>query len=110
MKPMEWNQQNLARFDLTYSGVDQGRIVMDDGQIVDMSRDEIGIQGHSSVTVGMELALLISLPDSDEHLCVPEARVSWVSGPRFGVTLRTVNPTDHDRLRSFLRQGETATA
>lgn len=50
----------------------------------------------------MELALFIELPDAEDHLCIPEARVSWVSGRRFGVALRTVKLEDQNRLRFFL--------
>lgn len=91
-----------GRFGLTFSGVDGGQIVMGDGLVMNLSHEGIGIRGNRLLKPGMELALFIELPDSDDHLCIPEARVSWVEGRRFGVALRTLKLEDQNRLRFFL--------
>ena len=77
-------------------------MIVGDGHILDLSQEGIGVHGDRSLKPGMELALFIELPDSEDHLCIPEARVSWVKGRRFGVSLRTMKPEDHNRLRDFL--------
>lgn len=91
-----------GQFGLTFSGVDKGQMIMGDGHILDLSQEGIGVHGDRSLKPGMELALFIELPDSEDHLCIPEARVSWAKGRRFGVALRTMKPEDHTRLRDFL--------
>jgi hypothetical protein len=97
-----------GRFGLTFSGVDGGQFVMGDGQVMDVSPGGIGVRGNRLLKQGMEVALFIELPDSDDHLCVPEAHVSWVKGRRFGVALRSLKLEDENRLRFFLWQGEQA--
>lgn len=91
-----------GRFGLTFSGRDGGRMMISDGHVMDLSREGIGVRSNRLVRPGMELALFLELPDSEDHLCVPEARVSWVTGQRFGVSLRTIKLEDHNRLRVFL--------
>lgn len=109
LKPVE-SQSNRRRgprvggqFGLTFSGVDEGQIVMGDGHVLDLSQEGIGIRGNKLLKPGMELALFIELPDSEDHLCIPEARVSWVRGRRFGVAVRTLKLEDQNRLRYSLR-------
>jgi hypothetical protein len=91
-----------GRFGLTFSGVDRGELIMGDGQVLDLSAEGVGISGNRLLKPGMDLALFIELPDSEDHLCIPEARVSWVNGRRFGVALRTLKQEDRNRLRFFL--------
>lgn len=119
MKPMTFEQERMlmlvesesslrrgpridGRFGLTFSGVDEGQIVMGDGQVLDLSQRGIGVQTNHMLKAGMELALFIELPDSEDHLCIPEARVSWVRGCRFGVALRSLKLEDQNRLRDFV--------
>lgn len=90
------------QFGLTFSGMDGGQMVMGDGQVLDLSQGGIGIRGNRLLKPGMEIALFIELPDSEDHLCIPEARVSWVSGRRFGVALRSLKLEAQNRLRYFL--------
>ncbi len=83
---------------------------MGDGHVMDLSHEGIGIRGNRLLKAGMDLALFIELPDSEDHLCVPEARISWVQGQRFGVALRTLRLEDQNRLRFFLWQGQQSRA
>jgi hypothetical protein len=91
-----------AQLGLMFSGVVDGRLMMGDGHVIDLSRDGIGIRGDRVLRRGLELALFIELPDAEDHLCIPEARVSWVSGRRFGVALRTLRREGQNRLRFLL--------
>jgi hypothetical protein len=91
-----------GQFGLTFSGMDAGHIVMGDGHVLDLSEGGIGVRGNRLLKPDMELALFVELPDSEDHLCIPEARVSWVRGCRFGVALRTMKLEDQNRLRYFL--------
>lgn len=91
-----------GQFGLTFSGVEEGRLMMGHGQVLDLSEGGVGIRGNRLLRPGMALALFIELPDAEDHLCIPEARVSWVSGRRFGVALRTLKLEDQNRLRFFL--------
>lgn len=91
-----------GQFGVMFSGMDGGQFVMGDGQVLDLSDEGIGIRANRLLRPGMELALFIELPDSEDHLCIAEARVSWVNGRRFGVALRTLKLEDQNRLRFFL--------
>jgi PilZ domain len=87
---------------LMFSGMDEGQIVMGDGQALDLSQDGLGVLANQSVKPGMEIALFLELANSDDHLCIPEARVSWVNGLRFGVSVRSMNIDDRQKLCNFL--------
>jgi PilZ domain len=92
---------------LTFSGVDGRQFMMGDGQVMDLSEDGIGVRGDRPVKAGMDLALFIELPGSEDHLCIPHARVSWVKGRRFGVALGALNLKDQHRLQFFLWTAST---
>jgi hypothetical protein len=91
-----------AQLGLIFSGVVDGRLMMGNGHVIDLSRDGIGIRGDRVLRRGLELALFIELPDAEDHLCIPEARVSWISGRRFGVALPTLRREGQNRLRFLL--------
>jgi hypothetical protein len=82
--------------------MDSDHIVMGEGIVTDLSREGVGVRGNRFVKPGMHLALFIELPDSDEHFCIPEARVSWMVGSRFGLQVKTLSPKDQNRLQDFL--------
>lgn len=100
---LNWDRRRESRvgsqFGLMFTGVDGRRFVMDDGEVLDLSDEGIGIRANRTMKHGMELALFIQLPDSDDPLCIAEAQVSWVNGYRVGVTLRTLKLEDQNRLR-----------
>ena len=91
-----------ANFGLIYSGMDAGQIVISDGMVMDLSQGGVAVRGHRLVKYGMDLALFIDLPGSDDPVCISESKVSWVVGHRFGVKLVTVNLAAHNQLRFFL--------
>ena len=77
-----------GQFKVRYSGSDDNKIVMGHATIVDLSRYGFGLQGARGLKLGMELALFLELPDTNDTLCIPQAYVSWIDGRRFGVELR----------------------
>jgi len=89
-------------FGLMYSAISKHGALMGDGTVVDISRNGLGIHGNHPVKVGMELSMLLYLPDGDDPLFILEAAVSWVSGNQFGVEFKKVNLRESNRLRSFL--------
>ncbi len=91
-----------SRLRITVSYVDGHRFAMDQGHVTDLSENGIGLQGDDALRPGMEVALFLTLPDAGDDVCIPEARVSWARGRRFGVTLRTLSREDHHRLQLFL--------
>ena len=78
-----------GRFKVRYSGSDVNKIVIGYGTVTDLSRYGFGIDGNRGIKRGMELALFLEVPDTESPLCIPQATVSWISGNRFGVELRT---------------------
>ncbi|SLM47880.1 protein of unknown function [Nitrospira japonica] len=88
-----------SRFAVMYSGMQAGRMVMGDGLTANLSDGGVGICGDQGVTSGMELALFITVPGTDDPICLPQCRVSWVSGLRFGVELLSLSPEISNQLR-----------
>jgi len=90
-------------FGLMYSVISANGAMMGDGTVVNISQHGLGIHGNHPVKIGMELSMLLYLPDGDDPLFVLEAAVVWVSGNRFGVEFKKVNLRESNRLRSFLQ-------
>ena len=84
---------------LTFSGMDATEIVMDTGTTFDLGRGGIGLHTERSLKLGMELALMIECPGSEEDICISEAQVEWVKGGRVGLSIRTMKPEDRHRLQ-----------
>jgi len=91
-----------GRYNLTFSGMDEDHMIMGEGIVTDLSREGIGVRGNRFVKPGMHLALFIEIPDSEEHFCIPEARVSWMMGGRFGLKVRALSLEDQCRLGDLM--------
>lgn len=91
-----------ALFSLLYSGMSTGQMLIGDGVVTNLSRGGIGIRGTRSVTPGMDMALFVDLPAVEEPLCIPQSRVSWVAGFRFGVALGSLTLEQKKHLPFFL--------
>jgi len=72
---------------------------MDTGTAFDLGRGGIGLQTERSLKLGMELALIIEVPGSDEDIYISEAQVAWVKGDRVGLSIRAIKPEDRYRLQ-----------
>lgn len=96
-------------FGLLYSGTSNMGDLIGDGTVVDVSRNGLGIHGNHPVRIGMELSLLLYLPDGDDPLFVLEATVAWATGNRFGVEFKKLNLREANRLRSFLQTRSAST-
>jgi hypothetical protein len=91
-----------AQFALIYSGMYEGRMLVGNGMVGNVSQTGIGIHGNHLVKQGMALSLFIDLPGMSEPMCVAETRLSWVSGPRFGVEVIAPKADAHNELRSYV--------
>ena len=91
-----------TQFSLMYSGMYDGRMLIGNGMVCNVSPNGIGIQGNHLVKLGMNLSLFIDLPGIDEPVCVAETRVSWVSGCRFGVEVIAAKPGAQNELRLYV--------
>lgn len=96
------NRRRELRLDgqlsVIFSGIDATEMVMDTGTVFDLCRNGMGLHTERSLKRGMELAIFIECPDSEEDICIPEVRVEWVNGNRFGLSIRKMNPEDRARL------------
>ena len=90
-------------FGLTYSGISHHGSLMADGTAVDLSRDGLSFRSNYPVKVGMELSMLLYIPDGADPLFVLEAHVAWLSHNIVGVEFTTLNLREGNRLLSFLR-------
>jgi len=100
------NQRRTERvptqFSLMYSGMHDGKMLIGNGLVTNLSAEGIGIQGNHLVKLGMDLSLFIDLPGVDEPLCIAESRVSWVSGRRFGVEMISTKLDIQNELRFYV--------
>lgn len=90
-------------FGLTYSGINNHGSLMADGTAVDLSRDGLSFRGNYPVRVGMELSMLLYLPDGADPLFILEAHVAWTTDNIVGVEFTRLNLREGNRLLSFLR-------
>ena len=105
-KPSHDNRRGTERvptqFSLMYSGMHEGRMLIGNGVVSNVSKAGIGIQGNHPVKLGMDLSLFIDLPGIDEPVCIAESRVSWVSGRRFGVEMIAPKLEVQNELRFYV--------
>ena len=88
---------------LTFSGIDAAHLFVDSGVVTDVCQDGIGVSSKRSLKPGMDLAVFIEYSDSEDCLCFPDARVAWVNGNHFGLSIQNMKIEDQDRLhRVFL--------
>lgn len=105
-KPSDDNRRGTERvptqFSLMYSGICDGRMLIGNGIVRNISQMGIGIQGNQVVKLGMDLSLFIDLPGVEEPICIAESRVSWVSGRRFGVEMIAPKLEVQNELRFYV--------
>ncbi len=77
--------QNLQ---VCYSGMDKGRFVLGDGTITATSAHTMQIQGDCPVNSGVELVLMVAIPNSDDHLYLVGGQVSSATLHSFEMNLR----------------------
>jgi hypothetical protein len=85
-----------------YSGMHDGRMLIGNGVVSNVSKAGIGILGNHLVKLGMDLSLFIDLPGIEEPICIAETRVSWVSGRRFGVEMIAPKLEVQNELRFYV--------
>lgn len=92
---------------LTISGMDSTDMFFETGTVTDLCHDGIGACTERSLKPGMELTLFIERSDSEDHFCIPEARVMWVRGNSFGLSIQSMKTEDQEKLhRLFLSAGQ----
>lgn len=91
-----------TQFSLMYSGMCDGRMLIGNGIVRNISQAGIGIHGNQVVKLGMDLSLFIDLPGIEEPICIAESRVSWVSGRRFGVEMISPRLEVQNELRFYV--------
>jgi PilZ domain len=91
-----------SQFSLMYSGMHDGQMLIGNGIVRNVSEAGIGILGNHMVKLGMDLSLFIDLPGVEEPVCIAESRVSWVSGHRFGVEMRTPKLDVRNELQFYV--------
>lgn len=105
-KSSDGNRRGIERvptqFSLMYSGMCDGRMLIGNGIVRNISQAGIGIHGNQVVKLGMDLSLFIDLPGIEEPICIAESRVSWVSGRRFGVEMIAPRLEVQNELRLYV--------
>ena len=105
-KSSDDNRRGIERvptqFSLMYSGMCDGRMLIGNGIVRNISQAGIGIHGNQVVKLGMDLSLFIDLPGIEEPISIAESRVSWVSGRRFGVEMISPRLEVQNELRFYV--------
>ena len=91
-----------AQFSLMYSGMSDGRMLIGNGVVSNVSKSGIGILGDHLVKHGVDLSLFINLPGIEEPICIANSRVSWVAGRRFGVEMITPKLEVQNELQFYV--------
>jgi PilZ domain len=96
-----------GQLSLTFSGMDATEMFFESGSVIDLCQDGIGARTERSLKPGMELTLFIEHSDSEDHFCIPGARVAWASGNSFGLSIQSLKTEDQEELhRLFLSAGQ----
>ena len=61
------------------------------------------IRGKETVTVGMELVVIVIQPTPETPMLVRRATVRWSKGNRFGIALSAVPPQSESELRAMAK-------
>ena len=105
-KPSDDNRRGTervpAQFSLMYSGMSDGRMLIGNGVVSNVSKSGIGILGDHLVKHGVDLSLFINLPGIEEPICIANSRVSWVAGRRFGVEMITPKLEVQNELQFYV--------
>lgn len=99
--------QNLQ---VCYSGMDNGRFVLGDGTITATSAHRMQIHGDCPVKPGMELALMVAIPNSDDHLYLVGGQVSSSTLHSFEMDLRQVPEAIREQLATLVQNCQEAPA
>lgn len=99
--------QNLQ---VCYSGMDNGRFILGDGRITATSADIMQIHGDCPVKPGMELALMVAIPDSDDHLYLVGGQVASATLHSFEVELRQAPKATRMHLETLVRNCQESPA
>lgn len=87
-----------------YSGIDQGTLVMGDAMLTGVGSKRLNLTGTQPVRVGMQLTLLIFLPQVEEPTGIAEARVSEVTNEHFVVDLFSTIKVSMNELEQHVRR------
>jgi hypothetical protein len=105
-KPIRINHRKTERvpaeFNLMYSGMHDGNMLIGNGIVTNVSESGIGIRANHIVNEGMDLSLFINLPGIEEPLCIAESRVSWISSRRFGVEMLAPKLEAQNQLQFYV--------
>lgn len=95
---------------VSYSGMDNGRFVLGDGTITATSAHRMQLRGDHPVKPGMELALMVAIPNSDDHLYLVGGQVSSSSLHSFEMDLQRVPEATREHLATLLNNFQEAPA
>lgn len=93
---------------ISYSGMDGSRCVLGDGVVTRLFNHTLSIQGDCPVTPGMELALMVAIPESDDYLCLVKTQVASSTWNIFEVDLRQVPEDTRAQLTCLLENFQAA--
>lgn len=80
-----------------YSGEIEG-----DGTITNISTSGCRAESDVNMAEGLEVQLLIHLPNQSPPVTVERASVRWVSGNAFGLSFVLCFPSERARLHTFI--------
>ena len=82
-----------------YSGEIEG-----DATITNISTSGCRAESNINMAEGLDVQVIIQLPDQSPPVKVERASVRWVSGDAFGLNFILVFPSEGARLRAFIEK------
>ncbi len=92
---------------ISYSGMDGNQCVLGGGTVTGLFTHSLSIQGDCHVKPGMVLALMIAIPDSDDHLCLVETQVASSTWDTFEIDLQQLPEASRVQLKRLLERAQT---
>jgi PilZ domain len=75
-----------------------------DATITNISTAGCRAESDVNLAEGLDVQLVIQLPDQSPPVKVERASVRWISGRAFGLSFILFFPSERDRLRTFIEK------
>ena len=72
------------------------------GMVINLSEGGACVETDSQVYTGIQIALVLHVPEGETAIRIEKAAVRWSRGRELGVGFITVSPQDKERLGQFL--------
>lgn len=94
--------RKFSRMPVEWAAVFPGREGARDGTVTDISVAGCSMVTVDGLSVGLCLAVEITMPNADRLIAVEQAEVRWAVGPRCGLQFRILTADSQWRIRHLI--------